>query len=246
MILADTLLSQLPEDVLTLAQGVLGRSVTDLQQLCDRIEVCSESELCILQPVFYVHLDPDRVPIKSTPATTTDIELAWWSLAGIVITLDGINVLSDKQCLLSSWNCVAPWLLFFHNQFIMRRANYRPVDRTPAIKLVVSMLFHGLIAGRDSDWNSKLATAPTLCRPIAELWILAIEIEDENVLSIQVPLRGLGRVTSLQLITPFLVGECLRNEPFVTTLLEISGGIGPFTSAALKTESNCGNVFDLC
>lgn len=227
---------------------MLDRSVTDLQQLCDRIEVCSESELCILQPVFYVHLDPDRVPIKSTPATTTDIELAQWSLAGIVITLDNIDVLSDKQCLLSSWNRVAPWLLFFHNQFIMRRANYRPVDRTPAIKLVASMLFHGLIAGRDPDGNSKLATTPTLCRPIAELWILAIETKDEDVSSIQVPLCGLGRVTSLQLTTTFLAGECMRSRSFVTTLLEVSGGIGPFTSAALKyvkTVSSVANVPDV-
>lgn len=211
MISADTLLSQLPQDVLTLTQGVLDRSVTDLQQLCDRIEVCSEY----------------RVPIKSTPATTTDIELARRSLAGIVITLDNINVLSDKQCLLSSWNRVAPWLLFFHNQFIMRRANYRPINRTPAIKLVASMLFHGLIAGRDPDGNSKLATTPTLCRPIAELWILAIETKDEDVLSIQVPLCGLGCVTSLQLTTTFLAGECMRNEYFVTTLLKYQVALAP-------------------
>lgn len=234
MISANTLLSQLPQDVLTLAQGVLDRSVTDFRQLCDRIADCSESELWILQPVFYVHLDPDRVPVNSTPATTTDIELARWSLAGIVTTLGNIDVRSEKQCLLSSWNRVAPWLLFFHNQFIMCGANYRPVDRTPAIKLVASMLFYGLIAGRDPDGNSKLATTPTLCRPIAELWILAIETKDEDVLNIQVPLRDLGRVTSLRLITTFLAGECMRNESFVTTLLEVSGGIGPFTSAALK------------
>lgn len=160
MISADTLLSQLPQDVLTLAQGVLDRSVTDIRQLCDRIAVCSESELRILQPVFYVHLDPDRVPVKSTPATTADIELARWSLAGIVTSLDNIDVHSKEQCLLSSWNRIAPWLLFFHNQFIMRGANYRPVDRAPAIRLVASMLFHGLIADRDG--NSTIATTLTL------------------------------------------------------------------------------------
>jgi hypothetical protein len=183
---------------------VLDRSVTDIRQLCDRIEVCSESELLNLQPVFYVHLVPDRVPVKSTPATTIDIELARWSLTGIVTTLDNMDFHSEKQCLLSSWNRAAPWLLFFHNQFIMHGANYRPVDRTLVIKLVASMLCHGLIAGCDSDGNSKLATTPTLCRPIAELWILAIETEDEDVLSMQVPLRGLGRVASLQLTTTFL------------------------------------------
>lgn len=233
MISADTLLSQLPQDVLTLAQGVLDRSVTDIRQLCDRIAVCSESELRILQPVFYVHLDPDRVPVKSTPATTADIELARWSLAGIVTSLDNIDVHSKEQCLLSSWNRIAPWLLFFHNQFIMRGANYRPVDRAPAIRLVASMLFHGLIADRDG--NSTIATTLTLYRPIAELWILAIDTKDEDVLSMQVPLRVLGRVTSLQLIMTFVAGECMcSNESFVTTLLEVSGGIGSFTSAALK------------
>jgi hypothetical protein len=183
--------------------------------------------------VFYVHLDPDRVPVKSTPATTADIELARWSLAGIVTSLDNIDVHSKEQCLLSSWNRIAPWLLFFHNQFIMRGANYRPVDRAPAIRLVASMLFHGLIADRDG--NSTIATTLTLYRPIAELWILAIDTEDEDVLSMQVPLRVLGRVTSLQLIMTFVAGECMcSNESFVTTLLEVSGGIGSFTSAALK------------
>ncbi|KAG2362589.1 hypothetical protein BDR07DRAFT_1020249 [Suillus spraguei] len=132
---AETLLSKLPQDVLTLAQGVLDRSVTDFQQLCDRIADCSESELRILQPVFYMHLNPDRVPVKSTPATTTDIELARWSLAGIVTTLGNIDDHSEIQSLLV-WNCIVPWLLFFHDQFIMCGANYRPVDRTPAIKLV--------------------------------------------------------------------------------------------------------------
>ncbi|KAG2087353.1 hypothetical protein BD769DRAFT_485404 [Suillus cothurnatus] len=63
---AETLLSQLPQDVLTLAQGVLDRSVTNFQQLCDRIADCSESELRILQPVFYVHLNPDRVPVVNS------------------------------------------------------------------------------------------------------------------------------------------------------------------------------------
>lgn len=233
MISADTLLSQLPQDVLTLAQGVLDRSVTDIRQLCDRIEVCPESELWILQPLFYLHLDPDRrVPVESTPATTIDIELARWSLAGIV-ALDNIDDHSKKQCLLSCWNRIAPWLLFFHNQFIMRGANYRPVDRTPAIKLVASMLFHGLIDGRDHDGNSKVATTPTLYRPIAELWILAIDTKDEDVLSMG-PWRVLGLVTSLQLITTRVTAECMCSKSFVTTLLEVSGGIGPFTSAALK------------
>ncbi|KAG1775860.1 hypothetical protein EV702DRAFT_405349 [Suillus placidus] len=234
MISAETLLSQLPQDVLTLAQGVLDRSVADFQQLCDRIAYCSESELWILQPVFYMHLDPDRIPVKSTPAATTDIELARWSLTGIVTTLGNIDVHAEKRCFLSAWNRIAPWLLFFHNQFIMCGANYRPIDRTPVIKLVASMLFHRLIAGRDPDGNSKLATTPTLCRLIAELWVLAIETKDEDVLSIQVPLRDLGRITSLRLVTTFLAGECMRNESFVTTLLEVSGGISPFTSAALK------------
>lgn len=234
MISAETLLSQLPQDVLTLAQGVLDRSVTDFQQLCNRIADCSESELRILQPVFYVHLNPDRVPVKSTPATTTDIELARWSLTGIVTTLGNIDVHSEKRCLLSAWNCIIPWLLFFHNQFIMYGANYRPVDRTPVIKLVASILFHGLIAGRDLDGNSKLATTTALCRPIAELWVLAIETKDEDVLSIQVPLRDLGHITSLRLVTTFLAGESMRNESFLTTLQEVSGGVGPFTSAALK------------
>jgi len=75
---------------------VLDRSVTNFQQLCDRIADCSESELRILQPVFYVHLNPDRVPVKSTPAATTDIELARWSLAGIVTTLGKIDVRLEK------------------------------------------------------------------------------------------------------------------------------------------------------
>lgn len=230
---AETLSSKLPQDVLTLAQGVLDRSVTDFQQLCDRIADCSESELRILQPVFYMHLNPDRVPVKSTPATTTDIELARWSLAGIVTTLGNIDDHSEIQSLLV-WNCIVPWLLFFHDQFIMCGANYRPVDRTPAIKLVVSILFYGLIAGRCSDGNSRLATTPILCRPIAELWVLAIETKDDDILRIQVTLRDLGRITSLRLVTTFLAGERMRNESFVTTLLEVSGGIGPFTSAALK------------
>jgi hypothetical protein len=184
--------------------------------------------------VFYVHLNPDRVPVKSTPAATTDIELARWSLAGIVTTLGKIDVRLEKRCLLSAWNCVVPWLLFFHNQFIMHGANYRPVDRTSAIKLVASILFHGLIAGRDLDGNSKLATTHTICRPIAELWVLAIETKDEDVLSIQVPLHDRGHITSLRLITTSLAGQCMRNESFVTTLLEVSGGVGPFTSAAMK------------
>lgn len=128
-------------------------------------------------------------------------------------------------------------------------ANYRPVDRTPAIKLVASMLFHGLTAGRDPDGNSKLATTSTLCHPIAELWVLAIETKDEDVLSIQVPLHDLGRITSLRLVTTFLAGECMRNESFVTILLEVSGGISPFTFAALSpggVDSSRDNVFDLC
>ncbi|KAG2340744.1 hypothetical protein BDR05DRAFT_966619 [Suillus weaverae] len=108
MISAETLLSQLPQDVLTLAQGVLDRSVADFQQLCDRIAYCSESELWILQPVFYMHLDPDRIPVKSTPAATTDIELARWSLTGIVTTLGNIDVYAEKRCFLSAWNCIAP------------------------------------------------------------------------------------------------------------------------------------------
>ncbi|KAG1826554.1 hypothetical protein EV424DRAFT_634391 [Suillus variegatus] len=245
MISAESLLLQLPQDVLTLARGVLDRSVTDFQQLCDRIADCSVTDLWVLQPVFYMHLDTDHVPSQSTPAVTTDIELARWSLVGIVTTLSNIDVHAEKRCLLSAWNCIAPWLLFFHNQFIMCGANYRPIDRTPAIKLVASMLFHGLIAGRDSDGNSKLATTPILFRPIAELWMLAIETKDEDVLNIQMPLHDLGRITSLRLVTIFLAGECMRSESFVNTLVEVAGGIGPFTSAALKYVKAIASVTNL-
>jgi hypothetical protein len=49
-----------------------------------------------------------------------------------------------------------------------------------------------------------------------------------------VPLHDRGHITSLRLITISLAGQCMRNESFVTTLLEVSGGVGPFTSAAMK------------
>ncbi|KAG1740016.1 hypothetical protein EDB19DRAFT_1908612 [Suillus lakei] len=84
--ISETLLSQLPQDIQRLVHGASNRSVADFHHLCDRVTDCSESEL--LQPVFYIHLDPDRIPAKSTPAVTTNIELAWWSLFGIVTTLD--------------------------------------------------------------------------------------------------------------------------------------------------------------
>ncbi|KAG1876040.1 hypothetical protein C8R48DRAFT_690539 [Suillus tomentosus] len=192
-----------------------------------------------------MHLDTDHVPSQSAPGVTTDIELARWALVGIVTTLSNIDVHAEKRCLLSAWNCIAPWLLFFHNQFIMCGANYRPIDRTPAIKLVASMLFHGLIAGRDSDGNSKLATTPFSARSQSCGCYVAIETKDEDVLNIQMPLHDLGRITSLRLLTIFLAGECMRSESFVNTLVEVSGGIGPFTPAALKYVKAIASVTNL-
>ncbi|KAG1728657.1 hypothetical protein EDB19DRAFT_154345 [Suillus lakei] len=234
--ISATLLSQLPRNIQRLVRGVSSRSVADFQQLCERLADCSESELCILQPVFYMHLDPDCIPAKSTSAATTDIELARWSLLAIVTTLNDIDGPgaddSKKQYLLSAWNRVAPWLVFFHDQFIMCRANYRPVDRTPAIKLVTSILFHVLVVGRGPSGNTALATSPTLYRPIAELWSLALETKEEGVVCIS--LESGGRTTSLRVLSSFLAAECTQNEHFVTILLEVSGGIGSVTSAALK------------
>ncbi|KAG2149097.1 uncharacterized protein EDB93DRAFT_1103660 [Suillus bovinus] len=186
-----------PKDLFGLSEGVLNGSVTDLQQLCDRIADCSKSELCIIEPAFYIHLNPDRIPVKSTPAVTTDIELARWSLVGIAASLGRIDVRLERSRLLVTWN-----------------------------------------------WTQH-ATTPALRRPIAELWMLAIETKDEDVLNLQVSLHGFGCVTSLRFVTASLIVDCTGNESFVTTLLEATGGVGHFTSAALKYVKTIPSVVDL-
>ncbi|KAG2131315.1 hypothetical protein DEU56DRAFT_813938 [Suillus clintonianus] len=236
--ISATLLSQLPQGVQSLVQSVSNRSVAGFEQLCNRLVDCSAHQMCILQPVFYMHLDPDCVPAKSTPAATTDIKLAYNSLVAIVSTLgyiDGSSVVDSgsKQYLLSAWNRVAPWLVFFHDQFIMRRANYRPFDRMSAIRLVASILFHvGVVEIHHApSRNTVFATTPTLYRPIAELWLLALETKDEDVVCVSY--QSFACITSIRVIGPLLVAQCM-SESFRTILLEVSGGIGPFTSAALK------------
>ncbi|KAG0705059.1 hypothetical protein DFH29DRAFT_908606, partial [Suillus ampliporus] len=221
-----------------LVKGVISnRSVADFQQLCDRVVDWSASELCILQPVFYMHLlDPDCIPAKSTPAATTNIQLARWSLVGIVTTFQKIDDDSGTEArivqhLISAWNRVAPWLVFFHNQFIMCRANYRPVDRTPAIKLIANILFYAVFA---SNRDLLFSTTPALYRPIVELWLLALETKDRDVLLFRQPNSTHRRITHLRGITSLLAIECMRDDLFVTIALEVSGDIGTITSAALK------------
>ncbi|KAG2149102.1 uncharacterized protein EDB93DRAFT_1143656 [Suillus bovinus] len=233
-----TPLSQLPHDVQRLVRRVLNRSVADFEKLCNRLPDCSASELRILQPVFYKYLNPGRIPAKSTPATTTDIELAYQSLFAIVATLhiDGSGLDpdsegSEKQCLVSAWNHVAPWLAFFHDQFIMCRANYRPVDKMAAIRLVTSLLFHVSAIGGDCNGFSVLCT-PALYRPIVELWLLALETKDKDVVCLTS--QAGARTTSFRIFGSFLMAECICDETFLTTLVEVSDGIDTVTSAALK------------
>ncbi|KAG2149092.1 uncharacterized protein EDB93DRAFT_1143618 [Suillus bovinus] len=181
--ISTTLLSQLPYDVRRLVRSVLNRLVADFEKLCHRLPDCSTSQLRILQPVFYMYLDPDRIPAKSTPAATTDIGLVYQSLLATVATLhfDGSSVGSEKQYLISDWNRIAPWLAFFHDQFIMCRAVYRPVDKMVAIRLVTSILFHVSLISGDSGSEFEMLSTPALCRPIAELWLLALETKGKDV-----------------------------------------------------------------
>ncbi|KAG1796310.1 uncharacterized protein HD556DRAFT_1526335 [Suillus plorans] len=234
--ISATQLSQLPQDVQKLVQRVyMNRSVADFEKLCNRLPYCSAFELCILQPVLYMHLDPERIPAKSTPAAATDIELVFRSLHAIVTTLgciDGGSAGSEKQHLLSAWNRVAPWLIFFHDQFIMCRANYRPVDKMAALRLVATLLFYVSTLG-DKRSITILLTTPALYRPIAELWLLALKTKDKDVVCLSSP-SGPARTTSFRVCSVMLVSVCVHDESFVTMLLELSGGIDAVTSAALK------------
>lgn len=216
----------------------MNRSVADFEKLCNRLPDCSASELCILQPVLYMYLDPDRIPAKSTPAATTDIELVYRSLLVIVATLgyiDGSGIGSagsEKQYLISAWNRVAPWLIFFHDQFIMCRANYRPVDKMAAIRIVASLLLHVVIVSGKRG-GTTLLTTPALYPPIAELWLLALKTKDKDVVCLSSS-SGPAHITSFRVFGSFLVSSCIQDESFVTILLEVSGGIDAVTSAALK------------
>ncbi|KAG0695603.1 hypothetical protein DFH29DRAFT_954699 [Suillus ampliporus] len=250
--MSSTLQSQLPEDVQRLIQGVtLNRSVADFEQLCNRVADWSASELCMLQPVFYMHLDPDCIPAESTPAATTNIQLARWSLFGIVTTFTELDHSDDsgpgtdaKQYLTSAWNCVTPWLVFFHSQFVMCRADYRPVDRKHAIDLVGNTLRCCIFASAGT--TSLIATTPSLYRPIVELWFLALEIQDRELFISQgyasqhaSQHSHFDRLTPLELLTPVLVEECVDDEAFMTiVLLEVSGGTGTAASTALKYVKN--------
>lgn len=221
---------------------MLNRSVADFKKLCNRLPDCSTSELSILQPLFYVYLDPDRIPAQSTPAATADIQLAYQSLLAIIATLhtDGSGIDSDsagseKYHLVSSWKRVVPWLVFFHDQFIMCRANYRPVDKMAAIRLVASLLFHVSVIESDSTEISVLST-PVLYCPIAELWLLAVNTKDRDVVCLSS--RAGARTTSFRIFGTFVIAECICDKSFLTILAEVSGGVDAVASAALKYIKN--------
>ncbi|KAG2035221.1 hypothetical protein BDR03DRAFT_1012737 [Suillus americanus] len=189
-----------------------------------------------------MYLDPDRIPAKPTPATTTDIVLVYWSLLAIAGTLGYIDgsgadsAGSEKQYLFSAWNRVVPWLVFFHDEFIMCRANYRPIDRMVVIKIVTSLLFQVSVVGGNHGGTTGVPVTPILYRPIAELWLLALKTKDDDVVCLSV--RSGAHITSFRGFGSFLVAKCIRNESFVTILLEVSGGIDTVTSAALKYVKN--------
>lgn len=233
------LLSLLTSSVISqrLVQRASNRSAADLQQLCDQVAYWSTSELCILQPVFYMHLHPDCVPAKSIPAITTDIELARWSFVGIVNKFDDDSRAEAlaHQYLVSAWSRVVPWLIFFHDQFIMCRANYRPVDKKLVIYLVVRIL---QCAHSANDGNATLlTTAPTLYRLIVELWLLALNIRDQDALfRAQHPVSYslYGYLTPLEFIIPILATGCIHDKAFMAVVLEVSGDTGTVASTALK------------
>ncbi|KAG2149091.1 uncharacterized protein EDB93DRAFT_360443 [Suillus bovinus] len=243
--ISERLLSQLPQDIQRLVRGVSNRSVADFEKLCDRIANCSASEIRILQPALYMHLDPDRIPEKSTPAAATDIELARWSLSGIIKSFNHCLGTGPREYLISTWNRVALWLIFFHNQFVMRRANYRPISRRLAVDLVGCLLHFSVAAasGRDAV---LITTTPALYYPIVESWLLALKIKDEDVLVIdQHPYYrssfGL-QFASIEFILPVARIVCMKDKAFMTTMLEVSGDIGRLVSTALGYVIHIGSM----
>ncbi|KAG1888904.1 uncharacterized protein F5891DRAFT_987746 [Suillus fuscotomentosus] len=180
--------------------------------------------------------------VQSTPAATADIQLAYQSLLAIVATLhtngsgiDSDSAGSEKYHLVSSWKRVVPWLVFFHDQFIMCRANYRPVDKMAAIRLVASLLFHVSVIESDSTEISVLST-PVLYCPIAELWLLAVNTKDRDVVCLSS--RAGARTTSFRIFGTFVIAECICDKSFLTILAEVSGGVDAVASAALKYVKN--------
>lgn len=185
-----------------------------------------------------LHAPPPRLcSCEVNSSITTDIELARWSFVGIVTIFDKFDDDSRAEALahqyfVSSWNRVVPW--FFHHQFIMCRANYRPVDKKLVIYLVVRILQCAL----SSDGNATLlTTAPIIYRLIVELWLLALNIRDRDALfRAQHPLSYslYGYLTPLEFIIPILATGCIHDKAFMAVVLEVSGDTGTVASTALK------------
>ncbi|KAG1888905.1 uncharacterized protein F5891DRAFT_987747 [Suillus fuscotomentosus] len=148
-----------------------------------------------------------------------------------------------ERYLFSAWNRVTPWLVFFHSQFIMRRANHRPISRRLAVDVVGCILQHAnnmITNGGDT----VLITTPSIYHLLVELWLLALKIKDEDVLIIpQHPCNQSiygPQFASLEIVIPLVFSDCTNYKAFMTTVLEVSGDIGTVVSTALEYVMHMG------
>ncbi|KAH7904357.1 hypothetical protein BJ138DRAFT_927669 [Hygrophoropsis aurantiaca] len=191
--------------------------------------------------IFISHLNPALIPQRITPETARVIDLAKWSLLGIINFGAGLE--PEEQVfehVLKNWARLHPWISFFYHNFLadlsVARAQVNSlVSISEAVKITIGFL--SILHDSFPSVRPQFANTPALRTTIMGIWILATDIQPRD-LNLDGPDQNSAEELSLvkESISRVAV-YCLAYDATVTTFpafVAAAGGLSAIVNTTLE------------
>ncbi|KAH7920987.1 hypothetical protein BV22DRAFT_763185 [Leucogyrophana mollusca] len=182
-------LRHLPRTTRALAEKAVHGSLEHLQRLASMAHELRPHCTTIL-PVFFVHIDPARIPEQITPEVVQDIMRAKWSLIGLAELLhEHLLEASTGGALCayvaSKWNLLYRWIPFFYHHFLADTpsAHSSEIHSLVSVTEALKVTLEPMIAlcrtptGGPALAHSTIAMHETLM----QLWIIVGNLEERDI-----------------------------------------------------------------
>ncbi|KAH7913330.1 hypothetical protein BJ138DRAFT_1178106, partial [Hygrophoropsis aurantiaca] len=196
----------------------------------------------VILPIFIAHLNPALIPKQIIPETTNVINLAKWSLLGIIQLGAGL-LESEEQVfdpVVKNWARLYPWIPFFYRNFladlsVARTQLNSPVSISHAAKITIGFL--GVLYDKFPSVHPRITNMPALRTTIMGIWILATDLQHQDIAVGHASQSSAGALSFLRETINRVVAYCLGSNATIAifpAFVAAAGGISVVVVTTLK------------
>ncbi|KAJ7659425.1 hypothetical protein B0H17DRAFT_1337566 [Mycena rosella] len=222
-------LSQLPQRLRATAEKAAKGSAAldDLSRVVRAVRTIPRDQARLLLPVFYVHLDPSRIPQPDALEAAIYAKLYLPSISAAVASMNGLNDLGDLLCVPDEaardlWPRVWPWIDFLHTNWSCI-PGLDDSSKTNAILIHSQIL---LMLADDVETSAIVAATSDVRALIARAWVTILD--DNSIISPPALMQGLGRHLN------FLINGIGKQSNFREVVEGAGGALDHLASALVK------------